>query len=120
MSAEIVIALIALATSVLSALLAALLGLRSQVRLQQLMRAMDEQQRQREVVDRYREPLVRAAHGLQSRLWNIGQEGFAALLRSLRPRASSTGAVAGSEHQQLCGGQHAVADPWARPSRRDG
>ncbi len=76
MSAEIVIALIALATSVLSALLAALLGLRSQVRLQQLMRAMDEQQRQREVVDRYREPLVRAAHGLQSRLWNIGQEGF--------------------------------------------
>ncbi len=60
----------------LSAVLAAVLGVRSQVRLQQISRHMDEQQRQREIVERYREPLVRAAHGLQSRLWNIAQEGF--------------------------------------------
>ncbi len=73
MSAEI-IALIALATSVLSSLLAAVLRLPSQVRLQQVTRELGEQQRQRDIVERYREPLLRAGHGLQSRLWNIAQE----------------------------------------------
>ncbi len=78
MPVETTVALIALAASVLSALFAAVLGALGQARLRRLEASMHEQRRQLEVVERYREPLVRAAYELQSRLWNIASGGFLA------------------------------------------
>lgn len=46
--------------------------------LEQHRRQLDEQDRLRARVDRYQEPLVRAAFDLQSRLWNLVEGGFLA------------------------------------------
>lgn len=45
---------------------------------EEFRRQLDEQDRLRARVDRYQEPLVRAAFDLQSRLWNIVDGGFIA------------------------------------------
>ena len=44
--------------------------------VEELRQSHDEDQRARRAVDRYREPLVRAAYDLQSRLWNILRREF--------------------------------------------
>lgn len=72
MHVEIVVALIALVAAIWSAVV----GVRGQARLRRLERSLDEDQRLRQVVERYQEPLVRAAFELQSRLWNIARAGF--------------------------------------------
>lgn len=70
--AQVVVAVIAAVAAVLSAVFAGVV----QARLRRSERSHDERARQQVVVDRYREPLVQAAHELQSRLWNIARGGF--------------------------------------------
>lgn len=49
---------------------------RHERQLEELRRSMDQEQQARTLVDRYQEPLVRAAYDLQSRLWNILRRQF--------------------------------------------
>ncbi len=65
------------------------------MRLRRLDRQIDLQRQQYEVVQRYREPLARAANELQSRLWNIHRGRFLGRYgpqsRRDRPPATTSG-----------------------------
>lgn len=58
------------------ALIGIVLGLRAQRSVERFKRGLDEEQRLGRLVDRYQEPLVRAAYDLQSRLHNIVEGDF--------------------------------------------
>src|SRR3954470_11845467 len=79
MSPEVIAAFVAAAAAVLASLLA----IWGQVRVQRLTATHERNKRQEDkddeverVMSRFREPLIRAAYDLQSRLYNIVTQGF--------------------------------------------
>ncbi len=79
MSAEVLVSLISAAVALLSIGVSAFAArgtLRVQSELEERRRLATKEELLEEVMGRYREPLLRAAFDLQSRLYNIVEQGF--------------------------------------------
>jgi hypothetical protein len=88
MSAEVLTAMIAAGVAVISAIIS-LYGQRSTARLQQRFTEQQEQRSQearaQELIAKYRDPLLRSAFDLQSRIYNIVEQDFLNLYHSNNP-----------------------------------